>query len=97
MELGQLELRQKNKSHVNVGNASDVRQYINQDVYFKMDNRYQAQQIRSDLQKKLGVMAKMNDITQKELVSEIIEVMLTEHKEEVEQIIKELKMKGKRD
>jgi hypothetical protein len=62
-----------------------------------MDNRYQAQQIRSDLQKKIGIMAKMNDVTQKELVSEIVEVMLTEHKEEVEQIIKKLKMKGKRD
>jgi len=41
-------------------------------------------------------MAKMNDVTQKELISEIIEAMLTEHKNEVEQIIKKLKMK-KRD
>jgi hypothetical protein len=62
-----------------------------------MDNRYQVQQIRSELQNKLGIMAKMNGVTQKELVSEIIEVMLTEHKEEVEQIIEELKMKRKRD
>jgi len=62
-----------------------------------MNNHFQAQQIRSDLQKKVGIMAKMNDITAKELASEIIEVMLTEHKEEVEQIIKKLKMKGKRD
>ena len=63
---------------------------------FKIDNRYQAQQIRSELHHKLAVMAKMNDVTQKELISEIIEAMLTEHKDEVEQIIKKLKMK-KRD
>jgi len=62
-----------------------------------MNNRFQAQQIRSDLQKKVGIMAKMNDITAKELASELIEVMLTEHQEEVGRIIKKLKMKGKRD
>jgi hypothetical protein len=63
----------------------------------KMTNAYQAQQIRVAIQKKLAVMAKMNDVTQKELVSEMLEVMLTEHKEEVEQIVKELKIKRKRD
>lgn len=62
-----------------------------------MTNAYQAQQIRVAIQKKLAVMAKMNDVTQKELVSEMLEVMLTEHKEEVEQIVKELKIKRKRD
>jgi len=40
-------------------------------------------------------MAKMNDVTQKELISEIIEAMLTEHKDEVEQIIKKLRIKKK--
>jgi hypothetical protein len=48
--------------------------------------------IRIGVHRKLAIMATANDVAQKELASEILEIMLTEHKDEVEQIIKELRM-----
>jgi len=47
--------------------------------------------VRVATHRKLAIMAATNDVAQKELASEILETMLTEHKAEVEQIIKELK------
>jgi len=56
------------------------------------NKRCKAVQIYSEIQTKLGGMAKMNEITMKVLVSEILAKMLTEHKNEVEEIIKEIKI-----
>jgi hypothetical protein len=53
-----------------------------------------SQLVRVAIHRKLAIMAAANDVAQKELASEILKTMLTEHKDEVEQIIKKLRMGG---
>jgi len=58
-----------------------------------MENRrYKAVQIYKQVHAKLASIAKLHDVRIKVFASELLLKMLTEHKDEVETIMKEIKM-----
>jgi len=57
------------------------------------NSKFKAIQIYRQLHNKIGVMAKFNEVRMKILVSEIIARMFESHKDEIEEIIKEIKIR----
>ena len=57
------------------------------------NNKFKPVQIRKKIHNKIAVLATMNDITMKMLTSKMLEFMFEKYKDEIEQIIKEIKIK----
>ena len=59
-----------------------------------MDNKiFKKVEVYKELHQQIGMVCWKNDIQIRVLTSKMLETMLTKHKEEVEQIIKEIKIK----
>jgi len=57
-----------------------------------VNTNFRTVQIYNELHNKISVMASFNEVTMKILASEIIARMLESHKDEIDEIIKEIKI-----
>lgn len=57
------------------------------------NTKFKPVQIYKELHNKIGVLAKLNDVTMKVLTSKIIDRMFEMHKDEIDQIIKEIRIR----
>jgi len=57
------------------------------------NEKYKAVQIQKKLHSKIDVLAAINDVTMKVLASRIIAIMFEKHEDEINQIVKDIKIR----